>query len=318
MTGVRKPKPWSADTASKRCVRSATRRTPLFTAPRDVEFEAVARRVLHTVSSERATWTRWNVVAETERVLRPMRFVSEQIRDQVTDAVVDVATGPTLAIRISEPALMVTEPDQLRRASDGQSVFVAHGSERYTTSRILNAEELLVAAGQPAGIGVVDPLVAEAALAVYEGSNKVRLDAGQRALVMAFATSTAQLALGIGPAGAGKTTAMRAFASVWGTAGGRVVPLASSSRAAEVLGHELGMRAENVHKFLHEITPRRALPESTTGSDYLPVTWSWSTRPAWPAPSSSPNSSSTPNRAARRFGCSATQPSWPPSRQAVH
>jgi ATP-dependent exoDNAse (exonuclease V) alpha subunit len=30
------------------------------------------------------------------------------------------------------------------------------------------------------------------------------------------------------------------------------VPLASSARAAQVLGDELGLRAENLHKFLHE------------------------------------------------------------------
>ncbi len=59
----------------------------------------------------------------------------------------------------------------------------------------------------------------------------------------------ALLSLGIGPAGAGKTTAMRAFADAWHTAnstptvgrcGGRVVPLATSAKAAQVLGDELG------------------------------------------------------------------------------
>ena len=70
--------------------------------------------------------------------------------------------------------------------------------------------------------------------------------------VIAQATSPARLGVGIGPAGAGKTTAMRAFAAAWQANGGRVVLLASSSKAAQVLGSELDLRAENLHKFLHE------------------------------------------------------------------
>ena len=57
--------------------------------------------------------------------------------------------------------------------------------------------------------------------------------------------------VGIGPAGAGKTTAMRAVAEAWRTTGRRVIPLAPSATAAEVLGAELGCRAENLHKFRH-------------------------------------------------------------------
>ena len=112
----------------------------------------------------------------------------------------------------------------------------------------------------------LDPVVCEAAVAVHEATHRVRLDAGQRQLVTAFATSPARLAVGIGPAGAGKTTAMRAFAAAWhtgqagdgtrnGAGGGRVVPLATSAKAAQVLGDELGVRAENLHKFLHENDP---------------------------------------------------------------
>ncbi|MGH9114400.1 MAG: ATP-dependent DNA helicase, partial [Acidimicrobiales bacterium] len=98
----------------------------------------------------------------------------------------------------------------------------------------------------------MDPLVAEAALALHEANNVVRLDTGQRNLALTFTTSPARLAVGIGPAGAGKTSAMRAFTDCWTAAGGRVVALAASSKAAKVLGAELGTRAENLHKFLHE------------------------------------------------------------------
>jgi hypothetical protein len=220
-----------------------------------VDVARLADQVITTVSEQRATSTRWNVYAETERVLRPYRFATRGERDAVTERVVDRATGPVLAIRIAEPQLIV-EPEALRRASDGQSVYIAHGSERYTTSRTLQAEESLVDAAMTRA-AAVDRLVSEAALAVYESATGVRLDDGQRRLVDCFATFPALLTVGSGPAGAGKTTAMRALAQVWAADGRRIVPLATSSRAAQVLASELGTRAENLHKFLHESPPDR-------------------------------------------------------------
>jgi ATP-dependent exoDNAse (exonuclease V) alpha subunit len=47
---------------------------------------------------------------------------------------------------------------------------------------------------------------------------------------------------------------MRAVAEAWRTTGRRVIPLAPSAAAAEVLGNELGCRAENLHKFHHTHT----------------------------------------------------------------
>ena len=230
-------------------------------SPTGDDVDRLARQVLATVSEQRSTWTRWNLYAEAERLLRPLRLTDRAARDQLTDAVIGRAASPSLSIRISEPALLA-EPESLRRTSDGQSVFVGHGAERYTTSGILNAEEFLVSASRSSTDVAVDPIVVEAALAVHEATNRVRLDDGQRELVRAFASSTARLALGIGPAGVGKTTAMRAFAACWATAGGRVVPLAASSKAAEVLGADLGLRTENLQKFLHET--RRTVPSDDT------------------------------------------------------
>ena len=88
-------------------------------------------------------------------------------------------------------------------------------------------------------------------MAAFEQRHDVTLDAGQRALVLGFTTDPRRLVVGIGPAGAGKTTAMRAVAEAWRTTGRRVIPLAPSATAAEVLGAELGCRAENLHKFRH-------------------------------------------------------------------
>jgi ATP-dependent exoDNAse (exonuclease V) alpha subunit len=249
-----------------RLVADCTGNTRSADLPSDQEVHELARRVVRRVAEERSTWTVWNVHAETERLLRGLRFANADERERVTNAVVATATGPRLTIRIAEPEL-VTEAPSLTRASDGQSVFLPHGSHRFTTSEVLLAEERLVTAARvPTRVGAaaphLDPVVCEAAVAVHEATHRVRLDAGQRQLVTAFATAPARIAVGIGPAGSGKTTAMRAFAAAWhsGQAGidedrARLVPLATSAKAAQVLGEELGVRAENLHKFLHENDP---------------------------------------------------------------
>jgi hypothetical protein len=72
--------------------------------------------------------------------------------------------------------------------------------------------------------------------------------------VTALACDERLLLAGIGPAGSGKTTAMRAYAHVLRQHGRRLVPLATSAAAADVLGRELGVQADNLHKFLYEWT----------------------------------------------------------------
>ena len=119
-------------------------------------LDQLTRQVVLTISEQRSSWTRWNVYAETERVLRSFRFSHAQEREAATETVMARATGAALSIRISEPEL-VAEPEALCRDSDGQSVFVAHGTERYTTSRLLQAEEQLVEAATSRA-DVVDPL----------------------------------------------------------------------------------------------------------------------------------------------------------------
>ena len=65
----------------------------------------------------------------------------------------------------------------------------------------------------PTTAGLAGPAVA-AALDGYEALTGRRLDPGQRHLVTSFAARSTLLAAGLGPAGSGKTTAMRALAHV--------------------------------------------------------------------------------------------------------
>jgi AAA domain len=150
------------------------------------------------------------------------------------------------SVALAAPADNVEEPEALRRV-DGSSVYTVAGAALYSSQRILNAERRLVAtAGRAAG-----PVVHESAvdLALLEmAANKTALDPGQAALVRQMCTSGARLQLAIAPAGAGKTTAMRALTLAWTQDGGQVIGLAPSAAAAAVLGEQTGIRTETLAK----------------------------------------------------------------------
>ena len=79
-------------------------------------------------------------------------------------------------------------------------------------------------------------------------ANGIALDAGQASLARQMCTSGARLQLAIAPAGAGKTTAMRALALAWTQDGGQVLGLAPSAAAAAVLGEHTGIRTDTLAK----------------------------------------------------------------------
>ncbi|MEU6860909.1 MobF family relaxase [Glycomyces sp. NPDC046736] len=216
-----------------------------------LDLPALAEQVTARVSEYRAVWNRWNVEAAAHRTLAEhgVTLTDHTHRKTLIEQITDTALGASISL---EAPAVVTEPAALRR-KDGVSVFTPHGAARYTSEQIMRAEtELVQAATIP---GIVDAVPAErakTALEDFEQREQHTLDAGQRKLLESFATDTRQIVAGIGPAGTGKTTAMRALAHVLDTDGRRLVPLAASGAAAAVLAAELDLPAENVHKFLYE------------------------------------------------------------------
>ena len=151
-----------------------------------------------------------------------------------------------------ETAAGVVEPARLRRRG-GESVYEVAGATRYTSTRILAAEQRLLAAAARRDGPVAAPATVE--VAVLEAvANGVQLNAGQVALVRAMATSPARLQLAIAPAGTGKTTAMRSLAHAWTDSGGHVIGLAPSAAAAAALGEQLGAATETVAKLTWSLT----------------------------------------------------------------
>jgi conjugative relaxase-like TrwC/TraI family protein len=227
-------------------------------APPSLDVDAAARQAVAANEQARSTWTAWNIRAEAERIIRYAgAAASPAEHDQLAAAVTERALSPQHSVAVTAPE-PVSEPRSLRRPAPGgqrESVFTDHRAERYTSHAMLAAEQRLVtAATTTAPVAPVTPARASAALTVFETSTGTPLDPGQRGLVTAFATSPRLLVAGLGPAGSGKTTAMRAYAHVAGAAGIRVIGLAPSAAAAEVLSTDMGVHADTLHKFLHEHT----------------------------------------------------------------
>lgn len=215
-----------------------------------VDVDALAALAIERVQEQRATWTVWNVRAEIERLARTEHTAaSPEEHTQVVAQILAKATSPEHSISIDAPALL-EDPDILRRA-DGVSVFTRHAAGLFTSQAVLDAEDRLVTAALTSTVAGLSGTFAAAALDGFEARNRM-LDDSQRALVTAFATDNRMLVVGLGPAGSGKTAAMKAYAHAAAQAGQRVIPLATSAAAAAVLGKDLGATAENLHKFLWE------------------------------------------------------------------
>ncbi|MFD7311029.1 MobF family relaxase [Promicromonospora sp. NPDC059942] len=201
---------------------------------------------LTNVAGRRATWTTYHLQAEATRLAR-------EHAPQGTEL---LALAATITGHAEAGSLVITPPDlneppDVMRRKDGESVYFVHGSARYTSLAVLVAEEQLLAAARTPGGLIIDPDVVERAIDQVRVERGRVLNRGQRDLVAHFTTTTV-LAAGIGPAGTGKTTAMRAFATAVQESGGKLIALAPSAAAAEVLGADLGegITAETLDMFL--------------------------------------------------------------------
>ena len=211
------------------------------------QIEDLASVVLMEVANRRATWGRWNLHAETMRQILGVRFATTDDRIRVLDQIVAHAEAESLRLT----------PDYDRALPahyvDGEgNRFQPVDQIAYSSQDILDAEQRLLAHSQrTGGPALTARLVARHASRKIRG---VRLDPDQAVAISRIARSGLTLDLLVGPAGSGKTTALRALHRAWTAAYGRdsVIGLAPSAAAAEVLGDSLGVRAENTAKFLYE------------------------------------------------------------------
>ncbi len=235
-------------------VRTALHPDPVAGTPVNAQWlKNAASRVLAAMEEHRSTWQIWHVRAEAQRQMRAVELQASQ-SERLVDLLVGDVLG-SLSVSLARPNDGITEPVVLQR-SDGTSVYTVAGSDLFTSTRILDAEQRLVdTAGRYDG-HAISPAAVDAAL-LQATANGVALNAGQAALVRQMATSGARLQLAIAPAGAGKTTAMQTLAAAWTEAGGTVIGLAPSAAAAAQLRDQINAHTDTLAKLTWSARPAR-------------------------------------------------------------
>jgi len=222
---------------------------PLLLRADDIPLEVIAslgQLVVDVVGEKRSTWRRWNLTAEAARQTMSYRFASSVDREAVVGLVVDAAEAASL--RLTPPEL-ATSPAVFQRA-DGTSVFRPKHSTAFSSEVLLAAEDRLHDRARTT-TGPTVPLATVERIAARPDRKGHTLGDDQAAALAKIAVSGRIIDVLVGPAGAGKTTAMNALRRAWeaehGT--GSVVGLAPSAVAAQVLADDLGIATENTAKW---------------------------------------------------------------------
>ncbi|MCW4353428.1 AAA family ATPase [Hoyosella sp. YIM 151337] len=122
-------------------------------------------------------------------------------------------------------------------------MLTRHGETRYTTLSVLRAEQALLDATSTPTTHFASHAQLRATGAAVKKTTGRGLNGGQWEIARHFCLSGAQVAVATGPAGAGKTTAMKLVADTWTHSGRDVIALAPSAVAADTLGSEIGAPA---------------------------------------------------------------------------
>lgn len=209
-------------------------------------IEAIGDDVVAAVSVKRSVWTHWNLLAEASKQTTHLRFASTQDREALVGMVIDAAEHHSVSLTPPELAL---SPIRFQR-NDGTSVFRPRYAVKYSSTPVIEAEARLLDRAETTTALQVRPQVVAQAIDRAGGA----LSREQQQALETITRSGRQVDLLVGPAGAGKTTTMRALRAAWIIERGRgsVVGLAPSAAAAQALADDLGIACDNTAKWLHE------------------------------------------------------------------
>lgn len=216
----------------------------------DQDITQLASEVIRRLEADRAAWGYWNIAAESQRVLRSYRLTSPAERQALTDRVIDGAQR--LSVDLTSDNGLST-PRALQR-EDGSSRFVDEKAGLWTSNRVLEAEAYIAARADRSDGPATRMVDAHTYLSQWVSRDGHALSEDQAGAIFEIATSARPLDVLVGPAGAGKTTALAALSDHWQSVNGQgsVIGLAPSAAAAAVLSESIAITSENTAKWLHE------------------------------------------------------------------
>lgn len=207
-----------------------------------VDVDQVAADIVAELSARQSVWNRNHVSTRVNMwAASQPGLVTDELRHDVLQAALTKASI-SITPDVATPAL----PELLN--PDGSSIYSPPAARLYTSAQVLEAEDLLVDAAHDINL----PAATQEIFDTVVGEQELQLDPGQIALAQQVATSDQVLTVGIGPAGAGKTTAMRVATQAIARAGARTWGVTVSAAAAEQLETATGMPSVTIAKWLHE------------------------------------------------------------------
>lgn len=198
------------------------------------------------------TWTRSNVRAEAQRLLRGVRIDPKQ-RIIVANAIADKALSQCVKLTPDRYRLPEDMMDDLSLAThQGRSVFDDADLDKYTTKDVLQAEQYMIEGfNKTANVGYAH---GEGEKWLDRWNERKQAQGGyplaeDQKKAAAYALENPRLVSSIiGPAGTGKTTTMKAVAEAWQAryGAGSVLGLATSHKAVEELRNSIGCDSKTI------------------------------------------------------------------------
>jgi hypothetical protein len=236
------PSGWLPDTLGRDC--------PSVERCQEVAEPVTVAEIVAELAEARSTWGRAEVAKAIARRLPPgLGTGAEAGREWIEATTATVLAHPEV-VTLTSP-LSAEVPIRLRRR-DGLPGHERHGASRHTTRQTLAREGKVLDAlvrGRHAGVAVAPAHVVERSA----GSHRLGID--QTAALRRICEGGERLTCVVGPAGAGKTSMIRAAREAWAQNGTAVRGLAVSAVAAGVLAEEAGIPADTVAKFLYDVRP---------------------------------------------------------------
>ncbi len=198
--------------------------------------------VVARLEARSATWTRADVVEECARLVSGID--GPGVLEAVEALAEQVLRDPEV---VALAAPLPAPPPACLRREDGTAEFERHGGRHFTTTGTLRRETSVLeaaAGGVTARVGRVPGPLAEEAIASAGCSDD------QARAVRGLLSGGEQVALLVGPAGAGKSRALGAARLAWEAARHEVLGAAPSAMAAGVLEEASGITCDTLARLL--------------------------------------------------------------------
>lgn len=205
-----------------------------------------AQNIIERLEQTRSTWKRTHIEAEARRYFRDVTAGSgvDDTKFQNT-----VAATVEQSVALNDFAQEAHLPDNSLR-SNGVSVYRRADYELFSSTGIYEGERNIVHAATSEKIIPAATHDTFDAQRDYLKAKGGLLSSTQEDMARAFVTDERLLVVGIGPAGAGKTTSMKVAVDTVHTTGQRVYGLAPTAVAASVMKNELDIEASTIASFV--------------------------------------------------------------------